>query len=654
MADGHEDGDRRRPSGEPLVCVLSPFIGGPFYGRVLNGTQRGARRTASRLLVVQTLDAASFRIDAHTVPEHLPPVAHDHVEGFVVPVGAVADDYVQELHASGADVVLVGHSLPGITSVRADNAAGVAAAVAHLVAHGHTRIAFAGFRGAPDVAERYDGYRDGLHAAGIVPADDLVYDAPDNLEGGGAVAARAMLAAGLPSTAVVCGTDLNAIGLMRVLRAAGLDVPGDQAVVGFDDIDRAAFEQPGLASVAQPMEEIGATAVELLRERRAAAEGPRTVRVPTTFVPRESCGCPVERPAPGPADADRADRADDARERTFAGARALGRTLAMHYELTMDLLHTPDEDPAALRWMRHTFARAGCLGLWTTGERSVPDPDARTLRVTGTYERSPDGDAAGPVATHPVARRTGVRSFPPRDVIALARDPEDVVLVVPAKVNDSDWGLLTFVGPLQTGVENGRESPYQCTALLTVALDLRHKEEQLRRAALHDPLTGLPNRALFTEQLQRSVARAQHHTHYHFGVLFLDLDGFKEVNDSLGHAVGDEVLVAVAGRISRAVRANDLAARLGGDEFVVLLDGMSSTADATAVAERLSRALLEPLDVGGTTVHVGVSVGIATSERVPGTADDVMRDADAAMYRVKQARAAAALEGLTTRGVGGR
>lgn len=649
MAGGREHGGGPGPVGDPLVCVLSPFIGGPFYGRVLNGTQAGARRTSTRLVVVQTLDAASFRLDAHTVPDHLPPVAHDHVEGFVVPVGAVADDYVRGLQADGRDVVLVGYSLPSFTSVRADNVAGVATAVAHLVAHGHTRIAFAGFREAPDVAERYEGYRHGLREAGIEPAEDLVYDASDNLEGGGEDAARAMLAAGLPSTAVVCGTDLNAIGVMRVLRAAGHDVPGDQAVVGFDDIDRAAFESPGLASVAQPMEEIGETAVALLHGRRAGDDAsPRTVRVPTTFVPRESCGCRVDRAAPDPVDE---GRAQEARERTFAGARALGRTLAMHYELTMDLLHTPDEDPAALRWMRHTFARAGCLGLWATDERSSTDADERLLRVTGTYERAPDGDAVRTAPSGAVVRRTSVRSFPPRDVIALAREPEDVVLVVPAKVNDSDWGLLTFVGPLQTGVENGRESPYQCTALLTVALELRDTEERLRRAALHDPLTGLANRALFTEQLQRCVSRAQHHTHYHFGVLFLDLDGFKEVNDSLGHAVGDQVLVAVAGRISRAVRANDLAARLGGDEFVVLLDGMSSTTDATRVAERLSRALLEPLAVGGTSVQVGVSIGIATSARVPGTADDVMRDADAAMYRVKQARTAATLAGLSGRRV---
>lgn len=645
------EGDGRGPAREPLVSVLSPFIGGPFYGRLLNGMQLGARRTSSRLLVVQTLDAASFRTDAHTVPDSLPPVAHDHVDGFVVPVGAVADLYVQDLAATGADVVLVGHSLTGLPSVRADNAAGVVAAVAHLVAHGHTRVAFVGFRAAPDVAERYAGYREGLLAAGIEPDDDLLYDARDNLEEGGEEAAHAMLAAGLPSTAVVCGTDLNAIGLMRVLRAAGRDLPRDQAVVGFDDIDRAAYESPSLASVAQPIEEVGAAAVELLRGRAVdGRRSVRTVRVPTTFVPRESCGCRVETEATaGPVDV---TPAAEVRQRAFAGARSLGRTVAMHYELTMDLLHTPDEDPAALRWMRHTFARAGCLGLWATGERSASRPGERLLRVTGTYRRAADDDPPpGGARVRAVAPRTSVRSFPPRDVIALASDPEDVVLVVPAKVHDSDWGLLTFVGPLQTGVENGRESPYQCTALLTVALDLRHTEEKLRRAALHDPLTGLPNRALFTEQLQRSVTRAQHHTHYHFGVLFLDLDGFKEVNDSLGHAVGDEVLVAVAGRISRAVRANDLAARLGGDEFVVLLDGMSSTADATQVAERLSRALVEPLAVAGTIVRVGVSIGIATSEGVPGSADDVMRDADAAMYRVKQARAAAALAGLTDRGV---
>ncbi|WP_273653768.1 GGDEF domain-containing protein [Cellulomonas fimi] len=650
MAGEREDGDGGRLSGEPLVAVLSPFIGGPFYGRLLNGMQRGARRTSSRLLVVQTLDAASFRTDAHTIPDALPPVAHDHADGFVVPVGAVADRYVRDLGATATDVVLVGHSLPGLPSVRADNAAGVAAAVAHLVEHGHTRIAFAGFRDVPDVAERFAGYQEGLRAAGIEPDDDLVVDTSDNLEEGGEAAGRALLAAGLPSTAVVCGTDLNAIGLVRVLREAGRVVPRDQAVVGFDDIDRAAYESPSLASVAQPMEAMGAAAVELLRDRRdGGRRDDETLRVPTTFVPRESCGCPVGTGAPaGPAED---ASSQSARQRAFAGARALGRTVAMHYELTMDLLHTPDEDPAALRWMRHTFARAGCLGLWATDERSSTDADERLLRVTGTYERAPDGDAVRTAPSGAVVRRTTVRSFPPRDVIALAREPEDVVLVVPAKVNDSDWGLLTFVGPLQTGVENGRESPYQCTALLTVALELRDTEERLRRAALHDPLTGLANRALFTEQLQRCVSRAQHHTHYHFGVLFLDLDGFKEVNDSLGHAVGDQVLVAVAGRISRAVRANDLAARLGGDEFVVLLDGMSSTTDATRVAERLSRALLEPLAVGGTSVQVGVSIGIATSARVPGTADDVMRDADAAMYRVKQARTAATLAGLSGRRV---
>jgi diguanylate cyclase (GGDEF)-like protein/PAS domain S-box-containing protein len=167
------------------------------------------------------------------------------------------------------------------------------------------------------------------------------------------------------------------------------------------------------------------------------------------------------------------------------------------------------------------------------------------------------------------------------------------------------------------------------------ASEQRELESQLRDRALHDPLTGLPNRALFLDRIQQALQRAQRDDGL-VSVAFVDLDDFKAINDTLGHAAGDELLVGVADRLRATLRGMDTAARLGGDEFAVLLPGLPERSEVVLVAERLLSALSEPHELAGEPRHALPSIGVSISG--DGTsADDLMRQADAAMYAAKRA-----------------
>jgi diguanylate cyclase (GGDEF)-like protein len=164
----------------------------------------------------------------------------------------------------------------------------------------------------------------------------------------------------------------------------------------------------------------------------------------------------------------------------------------------------------------------------------------------------------------------------------------------------------------------------------------RTLQSRLTHQAFHDELTRLANRALFLNRVSHTVARAPRGRHP-ASVLFLDLDDFKKVNDSLGHAVGDELLMAAASRLTLCVRPGDTIARLGGDEFAVLLEDVNDAGDVVAVAERVSAAIRAPFHVSGRDVFIGVSIGIA-SVSLGDTAGDVLRNADLAMYFAKGRR----------------
>jgi diguanylate cyclase (GGDEF)-like protein/PAS domain S-box-containing protein len=159
-------------------------------------------------------------------------------------------------------------------------------------------------------------------------------------------------------------------------------------------------------------------------------------------------------------------------------------------------------------------------------------------------------------------------------------------------------------------------------------------EDQLRHQAFHDNLTGLPNRALFDDRVTQALARLRRHGDQ-AAVVFIDLDDFKAVNDSLGHAVGDELLRETAGRLEATLRAQDTAARLGGDEFAVLVEELVDEHEAWAVAERIRVALAAPITVGGRSLTPSASIGVACPD-ASATADTVLGNADVAMYEAKQ------------------
>ncbi|HEX7167056.1 MAG TPA: EAL domain-containing protein, partial [Acidimicrobiales bacterium] len=275
-----------------------------------------------------------------------------------------------------------------------------------------------------------------------------------------------------------------------------------------------------------------------------------------------------------------------------------------------------------------------------------------------------DGETglSGRVATHDPNGPTHWRVGPPLDIApavwgrALSdREPFELTrksTIVAQEQLDREGMALAAVGPLLIqgrcvgALRLGFRSPKAFTHRhrqvfatfannVSSAIHNARLFQDSRHAALHDPLTGLPNRVLLLDRLEQALERSRRHNHL-VAVLFLDLDRFKVVNDSLGHDVGDRLLVAAAQRMTSVLRPGDTATRFGGDEFVVVCEDIEGETDATEIAQRLADALLEPFSLGEHEAFVTVSVGVAISTDADDEASSLIRDADAAMYRAKE------------------
>ncbi len=215
-------------------------------------------------------------------------------------------------------------------------------------------------------------------------------------------------------------------------------------------------------------------------------------------------------------------------------------------------------------------------------------------------------------------------------VVAGLETPGTVTFTARFRTVDGEWRHLEAIA------ENRVTDPAVAGIVLSMRDITERKvlEEELRHQAFHDALTGLANRALFEDRLAHALAGARRHGRP-VAVLFLDLDDFKTINDSLGHSTGDELLRAVAIRLSGVIRVTDTAARLGGDEFAVLLEIMEEEMDAETVAERMLDALRAPFDLAGRELRISASVGLAKSDGSAGV-DELLRNADTAMYAAKE------------------
>jgi diguanylate cyclase (GGDEF)-like protein len=228
-------------------------------------------------------------------------------------------------------------------------------------------------------------------------------------------------------------------------------------------------------------------------------------------------------------------------------------------------------------------------------------------------------------------------------VLRLRQREAEVPIVVLTGLDDEETAIQALHAGAQDYMVKNQLNPRLLSHTLRYAIERKRLDERVYFQATHDDLTGLPNRALFRDRLQQTLARAERHKAEARGqplaaVLLLDLDHFKTVNDTHGHAAGDQVLRAVAQRLQENLRKGDTIARLGGDEFAILIEGVAASGDAMVVARKILQNLEKPIVAGGEEFPIGTSIGISLFPADGEDGESLTKHADIALYRAKEQR----------------
>ena len=313
--------------------------------------------------------------------------------------------------------------------------------------------------------------------------------------------------------------------------------------------------------------------------------------------------------------------------------------------MSNDVSRTMDPQLVGDRIARHIALAVGttdcALSYWDhPGDRLVTlgyfPPERRgTLQPSYSLSDYPETRRVLELA-RPVIIDTVDPNADPKEVAYLKSIDQRSMAIIPLIAAGTTIGTLELTSAESAAFDARHvELATMLAGEAAMALENARLYDEIRHQALHDGLTGLANRVLFRDRVIQALERSRGRDGRPFGILFIDLDDFKVLNDTLGHARGDDVLVAAAARVAASLRPADTAARLGGDEFAVLLDDVGDEERALSIAIRLADALREPLDLGDASPRIAASIGVALSGTDGETADDLLRNADVAMYAAK-------------------
>jgi diguanylate cyclase (GGDEF)-like protein len=717
---------------------LAGLIPDRYLTSVLKGIQSAARLKQCHLLLAWGLGRVDYPNDEFpawpvvSADSDFVPVGPWNTDGLIVfaPLNhEPRSQYLRELSSQGFPILYIatGESDPMIS---VDNAGGIEKAVAHLTGHGHREIAFVA--GDPDdkgdSQARLDAYQAAVRLRGL-KSDPAMIAYGGHTVSGGYKAAKTMIDSGVGFTALIASDDNSAIGVMKAIREAGLQIPEDVAVIGFDDQPDAVAQVPPLASIHVPLMRMGEQAMALMFDHLVSGYQLESIKIPTRLVPRQSCGCmPRAVSAAGitgqasPSFSGHSDPGIDHLEtvkqklvdemmaslpsqslfpfgeRTRrlctrlvadfhtsleqhnpavfqAGLMTVLRELETqdenidlwqstitvlrlnmtqlpgiwgkpeaqrHAEALLHQARTAISESAQRQDYRHQYEweiAAQALSQLTARLSAILDVQQAVetleagLSTIGIrharailFEAQDDDPIAGslllPTHSHPVSQRFATREFPPPDLY-----PADELLnlaLVPLVFQYESLGYIAFdadnLGPCA-----------MIARQLAATFKASRLHAQVSEFSLTDALTRVHNRRYFDLFLSNEVDRSRR-SHHGLGIILLDIDYFKEYNDTFGHPAGDKALQLVARCLQQERRSADVVARVGGEEFALILPE-TDLEGASNVAEKIQAAVSNASELKRALT---VSIGISVLHGPEIEADLIIQQADFALYEAKR------------------
>ena len=637
--------------------------------------------------------------------------------------------YLQELSAQGFPVLYIASGEQGFT-ISVDNAGGIYQAVAHLAEHGHRRIAFVS--GDPhdtgDSAARLHSYHSAMAQQGLEIVHELIIPGWHTLQGG-YQAMQSIIRSEIEFTALIASDDNSAIGAMQALREAGLQIPRDVAVIGFDDQLDTMAQVPPLASIHIPLAAMGEQALAMLFDHVANAFNLESIQIPTRLVPRQSCGCMPNIVSLAGRRASGSQSFISHSEESTEDIEAIVQRLVVemvailpaaglfHFGQRTSLFCTrlveafyvslKENDPLPFQMLllellqelelaeetidiwqgMISVLRRGMTqlpGVWTQPRvqylaedllhqaRTAISESAQRQDHRHQYQREMLDQSLSELTAHlsaildeqqlvsilgdhlpklglshahivvfeeeagdPVAQsriinsqlqltssRFSTRAFPPPGLYS-ANELLNLA-IIPLVFQEERLGYMAFdANSLGPGVIIARQ--------IAATLKASQLHAQVLELSLKDPLTNLYNRRYFDVFLCNELKRSQRFDH-DLCILMLDIDYFKQYNDTFGHLLGDKALQWVAYCLRQQCRGTDVVARIGGEEFAVILPETSMDG-ALQVAVKLRIAVTKSIDLPRT---VTLSMGISVVQGMDITAEEIIRRADTALYQAKK------------------